>query len=389
MNWRAAMPQTARPTAPASTAYRARRRYDTPATKYPDDVALGLHMPDLRAAIMLPADESRTKIAVLGDSLAEALAFGMDADQAFKIDFLVRQRTVSASGLVRDDFHDWPKAITALTSEHRDLAAVIIMLGLNDRQVLRVGTENLEPLSDAWREAYKKRIDAVISAAANSKAPVFWVGFPVMRLPKLSADLMAMNEIIRERVVLSGNIYVETADIFSDSSGAFTITGPDVIGDIVRLRGPDGIHFTPAGQRKLAFFVERSLRKLLRERSPPPLSAPAPLPASTSPGMPESAASAIPTPEISSVLVPEIPLTIPAPTGEFSIAIALPDGLLIAFPRQRAAIGEARALTETRSATQLIGREKQTLPDVSARDLFDRGLPPEPRTGRSDDFIWR
>src|SRR5690606_32634669 len=41
------------------------------------------------------------------------------------------------------------------------------------------------------------------------------------------------------------------------------ISGSDINGQQVRLRGSDGINFTKAGKRKLAFYVEKEIRRLL------------------------------------------------------------------------------------------------------------------------------
>ena len=396
MNWRASMPQpVVRSRQSQPTAYRARRRYDPPASSAPrvlqDDSELGLHMPEIKIALPLPADEARIKVALIGDSMAEALAFGMDADTGFKIDFLLRQRTVSSSGLVRDDFHDWPKAFATLLAQNTDLAAVVVMVGLNDKQVMRNGADVLEPFSEAWRDAYRRRIDSLLTLARDAKVPLLWVGMPVMRLPKLSADMLVINDLVRERVSASGQTFIDTMDAFTDSSGGFTPTGPDVIGDIVRLRGADGIHFTPAGQRKLAFFVERPLRRLLNERLSPKSS---PAIAVSVPVIPEAAA----VPEALGSVVPAAPPQVTAPktptptlspTVDVVLPIAVPEGLIIPFGRQRPAIGDIRPINERRPASSLAGRDPAPLADETNRQVFDRGLPPSARSGRADDFSWR
>ncbi len=363
-SWRPILPppRSALPRQPAET-YRARRRYDAPRPRFPDDAGLGLNLPDTTVAMPAVADASRLRIGLVGDSMAEALAFGMETDPGMKADLLIRQKTVSASGLVREDFHDWPKAIAALIGDNPGLSALVVMVGLNDRQVIRLGETTLEPLSEPWREAYRRRVDAVIGAAQNARIPLVWVGMPIMRTPKLSTDLAAINEIVRERVSASGETYVEIFDSFADQSGGFTANGPDVIGDIVRLRGPDGIHFTPAGQRKLAFFVDKPLRKRIGDREPPQAAAPLAL----------------------SPLSPSAPVGPPA--NEISIPIAVPAALAIPKPRQ--AIGDIRPLTAVNAASALIGRQPQPIQDPATRDLFDRGLSQPPRAGRSDDFRWR
>lgn len=362
-SWRiiAPTPRTAPAQRTPAQTYRARRRYDAPRPRYPDDSTLGLHMPDITIAMPAPPDTARTKIAVVGDSLAEALASGMEADPALKADLTIRAKTVSASGLVRDDFHDWPKAVTGLIAENSGLAALVVMVGLNDRQVIRAGEGALEPLTEPWREAYRKRIDAVIQAAQMARVPLVWVGLPIVRTPKLSADLASFNEMVRDRVTASGETYVDIFDGFADQSGGFTATGPDVIGDIVRLRGPDGIHFTPAGQRKLAFFVEKPLRKRVGEIPPA-----------------EASAS-----------IAALPASVPASTREIVVPTPAPSIVAIPIARPRVEIGEVRSLISTTSASALIGRQAKPIEDPATRDLFDRGLSPGPRAGRSDDYRWR
>lgn len=360
-SWRVIAPAPRATEAPSQT-YRARRRYDAPRARHVDDSTLGLNLPEIAITIPLPPDAERTRIAVVGDSLAEALAFGMEADPALKAELLIRQKTVSASGLVREDYHDWPKTITAMIAENPGLAAVVVMVGLNDQQAIRTGDTSAEPLTEPWKEAYRKRIDAVISVAQTAKIPLVWVGMPVMRAPRLSANVAMLNEMVRDRVTASGETYVDVFDGFADQSGGFTASGPDVIGDTVRLRGPDGIHFTPAGQRKLAFFVDKPLHKRIGDRlAPEPATPVAALPAAT-PG----------------VATPETTLPTPAPAA-----------VVIPIARPRPDIGETRALLTVNTATTLIGRQNQPLADPVTRDLFEHGASPAPRAGRSDDYRWR
>lgn len=363
MSWRVGGPPVR--SAPASRApqtYRARRRYDAPRIKS-DDAALGLHLPDFAIAAPAQPDSSKLRVAVIGDSLAEALGTGMEADPASQNDFVIVKKTVSASGLVRSDFHDWAAHIATMAREQGNLAAFVVMLGLNDRQVLRTGTEALEPLGDAWKEVYRKRIDAVIAASQTAKVPLIWVGLPVVRTPRLSADLAVINTLVRERVTTAGETFVEIYENFADESGSFSATGPDIIGDTVRLRGPDGIHFTPAGQRKLAFFIDKPLRRRVGDRIPRP-EAPA------------------------LVALPADPREQPR-RSPAEVTIPLPGPAPIALPKARPEIGEIRPLGEASPAATLLIRSNQPPQDPATRNLFDRGLSPDARSGRADDFRWK
>jgi uncharacterized protein len=366
-SWRITSPIAPRaaPSAPTPvpSTYRARRRYDAPTPRHADDSTLGLHLPEIAIALPQPGDARRTPVAVAGDSLAEALALGMEADPALKASLLIRQKTVSASGLVREDYHDWPKTIAAMVADTPAPAALVVMLGLNDRQVIRLGETSAEPLTEPWKEAYRQRIDAVIRAAQTAKVPLVWVGMPVMRAPRLSADVALLNEMIRERVNGAGETFIDIFDSFADPSGGFAASGPDIIGDTVRLRGPDGIHFTPAGQRKLAFFVDKPLQRRIGERE------------ATQPAVPVAA-------------LPET--TLPgAPTAETALPVPPPATLIIPIVRPRPEIGEIRPLRAITSAASLVGQQSPPLTDPATRDLFERGTAPAPRAGRSDDYRWR
>lgn len=366
---------------PAARDYRPRKRYEAPRpapalVPVPEFLPDGTPNPDYKAGAMMPAPapppglpeapppqaapvlpaEQRPQVLVIGDSLAEALGFGLDADEGFKGEFTLRQKALSASGLVRDDFKDWPKTLPALLGEAPAPAAVIVMLGVNDRQVLRAGGEALAPLTPGWREAYGKRIDALIADAKAAKVPLIWVGLPAMRAPTLSTDLAQLNAMMRERVLAAGETFVDIFDGFADASGGFAATGPDIIGDTVRLRGPDGIHFTPAGQRKLAFFVASPLRKRLEASLRPAL---VPPPAAAAPG------EAVPPPT-------------PAPKPA---APQLP-------ARERPAIGEVRPLGAAASAPALLG-SAPAHQDPAPQALFEQGLSPAPRAGRADDYRWK
>jgi uncharacterized protein len=385
----------ARPAARPATTYRARRRYEAPKLPVPPGPIVpeflpdGTPNPDYKPPILLPGEagqevvpaqppvpiEKRPVIALVGDSLAEALSLGLEADSAFKMEFTLKPKTVSASGLVRDDFHDWPRTVGAMLKETPAPQALVLMVGLNDRQILRVGNENHAPLSPAWREAYNKRIDAVISAAKSAKVPLVWVGLPTMRTSQLSHDLAQINAMVRDRVSAAGETFVETFDGFADASGSFSATGPDIIGDTVRLRGPDGIHFTPAGQRKLAFFVDKPLRKRLEN-----LVRPASLPEQALP----ATAPAAPGGQVPGQVSVQVPGQVSAP---LPAARATPATPLIPT-RTRADIGEIRLLNTPPSAPTLAGVAPPHQ-DPATEALFGQGLPPAPRAGRADDYRWK
>src|SRR5215211_1151042 len=80
-----------------------------------------------------------------------------------------------------------------------------------------------------------------------------------MREDRVSADLLALNDLIRDRVQRAGAIFVDIWPGFVDSENRYD-------GQVTRLRTPGGASFTAAGGRKAAHFVDRELKQLLAAR---------------------------------------------------------------------------------------------------------------------------
>jgi hypothetical protein len=84
----------------------------------------------------------------------------------------------------------------------------------------------------------------------------------------MSRDYSSFNDIVREQLEAKGIRFIETWNGFADEEGKFVAVGPDVRGQSVQLRASDGLNFTKAGQRKLAYFVEQELTDILGGASP-------------------------------------------------------------------------------------------------------------------------
>ncbi len=82
-----------------------------------------------------------------------------------------------------------------------------------------------------------------------------------MRSPAQSTDAEAMNEVFREKAFINGAKFIETWNGFTDEAGRYSAYGPDMTGQVKRLRADDGVHFTMRGYLKLAHFVEKELRR--------------------------------------------------------------------------------------------------------------------------------
>lgn len=323
---------------------------------------------------VVPKVDVAHHVLVMGDSLANLLADGLDDALNNRPDIQVIHKSKADSGLVRTDFYDWPKVVSDILAGDQKISIGVMLVGLNDRQPIREGETVHEPLSPRWLELYRDRIDLVANAFAARRVPLIWVGAPPVQNGRLSADFVSFNELYRQRVEKAGGHYVDLWGGFVDAENRYTATGPDVSGQPMRLRLGDGIHFTAAGGRKAAHFVDLVIRRIIEAA---PQSSVIALPVSPGTG----AAPAAPQSGDVERLIDQ--MVAGAPT------IGLPPALQarpLAGPIQpltgQAATAEQPLLA---SITEARGRGDAAM---QLERVFGQGIAPDPVRGRLDDYRW-
>jgi lysophospholipase L1-like esterase len=202
----------------------------------------------------------RYRVVVFGDSLGDGLWSGLY--RAFEDDATLEfiNRSKPSTGFARPDSYDWTKeAGELLKTETYQIA--IVMFGANDAQPIKSGKDWLKVGSEGWREIYGQRVEALIKKLRASNIAVYWVGLPIMRSPGQNSDAEALNEVYREKAFINGAKFIDTWNGFTDEGGRYSAYGPDMTGQVKRLRADDGVHFTMRGYLKLAHFVEKDLRR--------------------------------------------------------------------------------------------------------------------------------
>lgn len=229
--------------------------------------------PSTRAAAAPPPPpklDTAKKVLVVGDFVASALGDGLKAAFEDSPGVVVESRANGSSGLVRDDFYDWPGVLPALVAEIKP-SVLVIQVGANDRQQLVTSDGRLDFRTDPWFAAYGERVARLATVAAETRVPVIWVGLPAFRPQNMTADALRLNTIYRAGIEKVSGEFVDVWEGFVDQEGRFIVTGSDINGQPVRLRGNDGINFTGPGKRKLAFYVEKSARRYLGDMTSPDL----------------------------------------------------------------------------------------------------------------------
>lgn len=211
-------------------------------------------------------EQNRYRLYVLGDSLGDGIWAGLY--RAFKPDGnvdVVKKSRVS-TGFVQTQKFDWNKRLATILATQQVHIAVI-MVGASDMKPIRANSKSKwhKINTPEWRDIYTKRIDAFIKKLKKTSTAAYWVGLPIMRSATHNNKMQVMNEIFRERAFINGIKFIDTWNGFADQFGRFSAFGPDLTGQVRRLRAADGIHFTISGYRKLAHFVEREIRRDMRK----------------------------------------------------------------------------------------------------------------------------
>lgn len=204
-----------------------------------------------------------TRLAVFGDSMSVDLAKALDRLFAEDPNIVVLPQGVGDSGFVRTDFFDWNKAVSEqIAANSFDIAVVII--GVNDRQKLRIGGTTYGSMTPEWSAEYSNRLAAFASLFRNANKPVIWVGLPPMQAPNFAKTMAGISDLQKLAAFGAGLEFVDIYERFLSEEGKYSSYGPDLNGNRVKVRKDDGIHFSAAGADKLAFYVSQSLKLYYR-----------------------------------------------------------------------------------------------------------------------------
>lgn len=208
----------------------------------------------------VPYPERKLRVYVYGDSLATNLFHGMKSMESRDGFYTVRRRTRGATGLVRDDEYDWfGRMGRYLKIDRPDVA--VVTFGGNDRQDLRTGQGRLRRFTRRWWQEYRRRVDRFMGRIKRHSRHVYWLGLPVLRSQRMTADYKKFNRLYREIAGRHEITYIDVWEMFQSPSGGYSAFGPTVDGERRRLRHVDGIHFSNHGSRKLAQAVIDAIRR--------------------------------------------------------------------------------------------------------------------------------
>jgi hypothetical protein len=136
----------------------------------------------------------------------------------------------------------------------------IVSLGGNDRQAFFANGRRVRPFTSPCRLEYDRRLSRFMRYLTSTRARVFWLGLPVVRSLRMSADLVKLNKLIRQRATDHNIPHIRIRDALADGQGAYTNFDCSRDDCCHRQRHIDGIHFAPTGRKRLAEIVLAAIR---------------------------------------------------------------------------------------------------------------------------------
>jgi hypothetical protein len=169
------------------------------------------------------------------------------------------------TGLVRNEFWDWPKHMDAVVRA-RNPQVSVFMVGANDDQGIEVDGTSYLPPSPEWVAEYRRRVASLMRTLTRDGRRLIWVGMPPMEDATYSESMHTVNQVFENEATKHRRVaYVDTWTLFSapGSPGTYTPTLPGADGTPVDVRLDDGIHLNVEGSQMLSRAVMTELGEIV------------------------------------------------------------------------------------------------------------------------------
>ena len=223
--------------------------------------------PEVGLVTTLPTEMTATtieiqgppRVSIYGDSLAAGFGdlLKSNLDRQGITTFLA---TKGSSGLSQPGFFDWPNHLNVWVPQE-NAGVVVIGLGANDGQDVKVDGESYSPQDPEWSVEYERRVTELVTLVTSQGRSLVWVGTPDGKGKAFRANLAILrtatkNAIDAVRASGADAVYLDVWDLFLGLDGnysQFVIDPSD--GERKKSRDGDGFHLSLVGNKILAAAI--------------------------------------------------------------------------------------------------------------------------------------
>jgi lysophospholipase L1-like esterase len=196
---------------------------------------------------------SRPVALVTGDSMMQ----GIDSilTEKLKSKYRVIGQTRPGSGVSKPLDTPWTKFAANQAGKYRPVVTVVLLGGNDGYKMSTPAGQEVECCGEPWRAEYAERLkEMATSYSRDGLGTVVWALLPPPKRSDLAEQMSAVNDAIRRMAAAVPGVRLVHLD---------RMFGPEYREEIDgrKVRDPDGLHFSLAGQRMAAQAILEALRK--------------------------------------------------------------------------------------------------------------------------------
>lgn len=190
----------------------------------------------------------KIQIALVGDSMmAVGLAPVLRRALAKEENVNVIRAYRSGTGLGRPDVFNWMEEYPKMRGVHKP-HIIICAIGANDAQGFQIDRTVYAFGTPQWNAVYAERVRNFLNLIGQDGARIIWLGMPTMREPNFSKRMTAVSALTKSVVTEYTQVtWLDPNPYLNDAGAVFTQFRVNQKGQMIRLRGDDGIHLSDEG----------------------------------------------------------------------------------------------------------------------------------------------